>query len=52
MKKFEKFNLERNQNLHLKYGKEKDLVEEILMTSNEANGATKEHIRKTIKKLR
>ena len=51
MKKFEKFNLERNPNLHLKYGKEKDLVEEILMTSNEANGATKEHIRKTIKKL-
>jgi hypothetical protein len=51
MKKFEKFNLERNPNLHLKYGKEKNLVEEILMTSTEKNGATKEHIKNTIKKL-
>ena len=50
MKKFEKFNLERNPNLHLKYGKEKNLVEEILMTSTEKNGATKEHIKNTIKK--
>ena len=35
MKKFEKFNLERNPNLHLKYGKEKNLVEEISMTSTD-----------------
>jgi hypothetical protein len=57
MKKFEKFNLEKNPNLHLEYGKrkkgdtEKHYVEEVLMTSTEKNGASKQHIINTVKKI-
>ena len=49
--KFNKFNLESKADVKLTYGKSKSRIEEVIMTSTEKDGATKNHIIDTIKKI-
>ena len=39
--KFNKFNLESKEDVKLTYGKSKSRIEEVIMTSTEKDGATK-----------